>query len=49
MNLIYFLGSKTAKLNLLPFPSTVVKVGVASIAIGVATMIIAFGTGMVLN
>jgi lipoprotein-releasing system permease protein len=42
MNLIYFLASKIRKTESSSFSSTVVKVGVASIAIGVATMIIAF-------
>lgn len=42
MNLIYFLASKIRKTKSSSFTSTVVKVGVASIAIGVATMILAF-------
>lgn len=42
MNLIYFLASKIRKTESSSFSSTVVKVGIASIAIGVATMILAF-------
>lgn len=42
MNLIYFLATKIRKTKSSSFSSTVVKVGVASIAIGVATMILAF-------
>lgn len=42
MNVVYFLAGKIRNSLTTSFSSTVVKVGVASIAIGVATMILAF-------